>query len=59
MPRYYVQFEVEFDDAESVNDLTMIKAANEEEAMKAFVGDGYFEVWPDATAITSNAAWPV
>lgn len=59
MPRYWVQFEVEYDDKPSDNDRTIIRAANEDEAIDLFDGDPLLTVYPEAVAVTAQVAWPV
>lgn len=59
MPRYWVQFEVEYDDGPSDNDCTIVRASNEDEAVKLFDGKPLFVVYPEAVAISAQVAWPV
>jgi hypothetical protein len=62
MNTYIVQYEIEFDEGLSVNDVVAVTAADEYEAMKLFNNEPILhrealEMYPDALSITANAAW--
>ena len=63
MRTYIVQYEIEFDEGLSVNDVVAVTAANEDAAMELFNNEPILhrealEMYPDAMCITANAAWP-
>jgi len=60
--KYVVQYEVEFDDALSVNDVVEIWAASEYDAMDQFdknddLKNSILAKHPGSMCVTSNAAW--
>lgn len=62
MKNYIVQYEVEFDDALSVNDTVEIYAESEYDAMVRFDNDeslmnSILAKHPGSMCVTSNAAW--
>lgn len=62
MEKYIVQYEVEFDDALSVNDTVEIYAESEYDAMVQFDNDenlmnSILAKHPGSMCVTSNAAW--
>ena len=63
MRTYIVQYEIEFDEGLSVNDIVAVTAADEYAAMDIFnktpvLHSEALEQYPDAMCITANAAWP-
>jgi hypothetical protein len=62
MKKYIVQYEVEFDDGPSVNDVVEIIAESEYDAMVRFDNDenlmnSILAKHPGSMCVTSNAAW--
>lgn len=62
MRTYVVQYEVEFDDGPSVNDVVEIVAESEYDAMVRFDNDenlmnSILSNHPGSMCVTSNAAW--
>lgn len=60
--RYCVQYEIEYEDSDSLNDLFVLYARSEDEAWEVF--DRYyahtlFEDWTESgiTGISANAVW--
>ena len=58
---YVVQYEVEYDDGPSDNDLFIVYARNENEAWSIFdsaYSHFLLDEYDNPMAITANAAWP-
>ena len=63
MTRYVVQYELEFNDDLSINDVVEIDANSEDEAMSKFDNDEtlctkILNDHYDSMCVTANAAWP-
>lgn len=63
MTRYVVQYELEFNDDLSINDVVEIEANSEDEAMSKFDNDEalceqILNDRDDSMCVTANAAWP-
>jgi hypothetical protein len=61
--RFVVQYEVEFDEGESINDVVEIEAYTEADAILRFDNDETLQEeilrnWSDPMCVTANAAWP-